>query len=848
MLRIVRTCALVLSIGLACRAPGPTDVVARALPVSAESFEIQVWRAGRTIPPCVPAARRAELDLARSAAMDALAQRPFQESTLGAILRGPETSDELWAAAARAAGKLGIYALVDPIAAELEPGAPPPRVAAARSALHDLYGRWFETTEALAPFRRAVKGGEGTRLLLESQAWEEARSRERLLADLAHDPAGAVAWLGDPDPKVRAGAARLLGGLFARAAPESGTALEALVAHLELELDARAFHDGLEAAVVPLERAEPQNAVLGRLRALLATLVRAPLDPRQPSAAVTLARLPWRDTGALDGAHVLVGLDTLGYALGTLAAGDRARGVNDPDALVVVLGAVRALSDRATAAGLSGALRDSHAREAVFAILSDPAQAPAARSTAAGMLGPFCSGEDGPRLAEVLRDPRADTAVQHALLGSLKVVLAGLPPTDEGARALVGALGELTGAADLDLRRRALALCADPALAGHVQRLDPAFLLRRLAQEQSPESAADLLRLVARIGNAELLGPVLSMPNFDGQAADPERLTLLTTTIEALVQGAPRRAMAAALRLAGSGEEAGNLMRLRHALRLVARLDPAAALALEPTEQRAICDWVWRLSRAGTSPADVVQEGRGFVRRVLDVHLPRAALEPVREAGEFGPFEGAHLAALLRADLFLAGNGGTKSQVEAAFEAAARLAPEGAGPLTLLRDRARFRAAANEGVKAMADYRRLMVDAPETLGLPDLRTAVGLVERLSEPAGRGQPASQREASDLLRRIVERPAWRAEPATVRMQDLRSLVTATVAGRERERLAWLEARLAELPLTQAETPPTTSGAEGEPALWLGLTREPGWLQELLDLRARVRLALRQIDAAG
>jgi hypothetical protein len=851
MLRTTRPALLALALGLACQAPAPapTAVVAGPLPVSAESFEIQVWRAGRTIPPCIPAARRAELEEARAAAMEALMQRPFQESALGALLRQAQGADELWAAAARVAGRLGLYGLAEPIAAELAAGAPPTRMAAARQALHALYGRWFRTADELEPFRRAVRGGEGTRLLLESQAWEEGRSRERLLAQLAHDPVGAVAWLDDPDPRVRAGAARLLAGLFTSGAPESGTALDALIAHLELEPDARAFHDGLDAAIVPLERAEPGSVLLGRLRTQLETLIRAPLDPRQPSAAAALARLPWNTTGALDGAHVLVGLDTLGYALGTLAAGDRARGVNDPDSLVVVLGAVRALSDRATAAGLAASLNSSRVREAVFGILSDPAQASAARSTAAAMLGAFCSGEDGPRLAAVLRDGGAGTAVQHALLGSLRVVLAGLDPDEDGARALVGALGELTGAENLDLRRRALALCADPALAAHVKRLDPAFLLERLTQEQSLESAADLLRLVARIGNAELLGPLLSMPGFDLLAADSERLTLLASTIDALVQGAPRRVMAAALRLAGTGEEAGNLMRLRQALRLVARLDPTAALGLGPVEHRAVCTWVWRLACAGTAPAAILPEGQAFERRLLDVHLPRAGLEAVREAGDVGPFEGAHLAALLRADLFLTVGDGAKAQVEAAFEAAARLAPEGVGTPELLRDRARFRAAASEGVKAMADYRRLIDGSPDILGLPDLRTAVGLVERLSEPAGREQPAARREASDLLRLIVQRPAWRSEPATVRMQDLRSLVLATVGGRDRERLTWLEAELAELPLTQTETPAaTTTGGEGKPALWFGLTRENGWLQELLDLRAKVRLALRQLDTAG
>ena len=49
---------------------------------------------------------------------------------------------------------------------------------------------------------------------------------------------------------------------------------------------------------------------------------------------------------------------------------------------------------------------------------------------------------------------------------------------------------------------------------------------------------------------------------------------------------------------------------------------------------------------------------------------------------------------------------------------------------------------------------------------------------------------------------------------------------------------------LPLTQVE-----SQTPSEPVpLWLGLTREASWFQELLDLRARVRLAQRELEARG
>ena len=52
------------------------------------------------------------------------------------------------------------------------------------------------------------------------------------------------------------------------------------------------------------------------------------------------------------------------------------------------------------------------------------------------------------------------------------------------------------------------------------------------------------------------------------------------------------------------------------------------------------------------------------------------------------------------------------------------------------------------------------------------------------------------------------------------------------------------LADLPLTQLET----QAERDPPPIWFGLTRESGWFQELLDLRARVRLGVRQLETQG
>jgi len=817
---------------------------------AAEDAAVQVWRVGRTIPAGLPAARAAELEVERGRALERLRAQRGVEAYLGELLTDPGVTDELWCAAARTAAALELYPLAADIGVALAPAAEPTRAVAARAALHDLYGRWFTAPEALAPYRESVRAGPGTALLLETGAFEETRSRERLLAELTHDPSGAAAWLADPDPHVRSGAARILGQTFTRAEGAGEGSLDLLIDHLEGEHEPQAFHDGLSACLEPLESFDPDHATLARLRALLLEVARAPAEPRASSAAAALARLSWRTDGARDSAHLMTGIEGLGLLLNSLAEADRVRGACDPDPLVTVFGALRVLCETAVTGGLTEELGASGARASVLAILQDPAQDPAARAAAAGTLGPLTRPSDGALLARVLLDPSATASVKHALLGALRAILPGLRPGDPGADALLAAVAELTGARDADLRRRALALCADARVEPLVRRLDPSFLVARLAVEESAEASAELLGLIRRFGRPDLLGPLLSMERFDALAANPALLDALAQALAVLSEGSSRATMSAAAHLAAVRSEPNALARLRHALALVAALDARAALDLYPEEHRAVAAWTWRIYQAGIPPRDAVPEGLSFEQRLLDVHLVRgqapgqnAAQGAVEPGPSLGAFEAAHLGALLRADLFLGGVGRvTKPQVEAAFEGAAGLAGEPAQGLLVLRDRARFRAAANEGVKALSDYRRLLQSDGELLAIPDLRTAVELLARLGEPGG--DEATAGEACDLLERIVQRRAWRSEPASVRLQDVRDRTRFALEARDAARLRKVEVAFADLPLTQVEPE-----VEREPPpIWRGLTREPAWFQELLDLRSRVRIALRELDAQG
>src|SRR5262245_3078743 len=816
-----------------------------------ESLEARIWRAGRPIPPGLSAARVTELENDRAAAVARLARgwTSTDEARLTLLLASPGTPDELWCAAAQASAALERYDLAPRLATALEPSASARRMVAARTALHALYGRWFQRPSELAPYLGSVTAGPGTRLLLEGGRQEEARSRARLLAELAHRPTSAAAWLADPDPEVRSGAARALAQVFTKEGEDQGEVLEVLIGHLEGEHEAEAFHEGIQACIAPLERSGPDQPSSERLRALLIDIARSEADPRTLSSAQALARLPWRKNGARDLGHVLTGVEALGSMLRGLAAADLERGVNDADTLVGVLSSLRELCEQAAAAGLSDDLRSGSARTSLFEILGEPLQDEAVRASAAAALGPLARTSDAERLADVLDDPAAGAQVKHALLGALAAILPELTPGEPGAEALLAAVAAQTGASDSDLRRRALALFAEPRLEVLVRTLDPSFLIQRLEREEGREATLELLRLIQHFGGPDMLEPLLALERFDRLCSDPATLEALAAVLQHLAGTSGSSAIDAATRMVGVDASDTSLTRLRHALALVSGLDETSAYALDAGQHGRIDSWVWQVVRAGVALRDLAPIGLDFEQRLLDVHLPRA--EANGAGTGLADFERAHLTALLRADLFLGAAGahrrGTKPQVEAAFESAQAHATTPEMRWLVLRDRARFRAAADECVKAMSDYRRLFEAgerADSLPGIPDLRASVELLDRLNEAGGQGRSATAGEACGILRRLIARSAWRAEPAAVRMQDLRDWVRTALESGDAASLRRVDAALSDLPLTQLET----ETEREPPPIWFGLTREAGWFQELLDLRSKARIGLRELEAPG
>jgi hypothetical protein len=181
--------------------------------------------------------------------------------------------------------------------------------------------------------------------------------------------------------------------------------------------------------------------------------------------------------------------------------------------------------------------------------------------------------------------------------------------------------------------------------------------------------------------------------------------------------------------------------------------------------------------------------------------------------------------------------------VEAAYQASLERASCAEERWLVLRDRARFRAATSEGVKALADYRRLVeggAPAEALLSLADLRSACDVLERLDVSAGEGRIVTASESWAFHTRILARPEWRAEPPAVRLKDLELWVEAGLAAGRPDCVERLDEAFSNLPQAHGSDEPRG----GTPPPWLGLTREAEWLRTLWGLRERIRASLRAL----
>jgi hypothetical protein len=785
----------------------------------------------------------AELEAERRVAAADLARDfgPRELEHIAGLLQDEETSPSLWSATANCVAAAGVYELAPLLARALDPSTPGRRRTPARSALHELFGRWFRSSQEVAPYLTAIEAGAGTRLLVAALLAEEERKRAYLFSALEARPGTATSWLEDPDPRIRSGVAGILARRLAVEGPEAG-ALVTLIAHLEGEEDPRAFHETLGACLEVLERLEVDSPESLRLRALLIDLAGQGDDPRAPSVALALARLPWRTQGARDLGHVLTAVDSLGALARSMVAAESGADQDDPDGLVLALTSARQVCLTAKAAGLGADLRDGPARDGLLGLLLDPSFSRAVRAAAAAALGLQATPQEIPPLVGVLSDPGAEPSVRHALLGALEELVLELDPGSETVQQVNRAVASLVASTDVDLRRRALEWLARDEAAPHRRALDPAFLIERLEVETNREASLVLLGLIGRNGTPETLTRLLTAATFESLCSDSALLDGLVQTLLALLRQDDRLCFEVAARLAAVRSDVTHVQCLRHSLALAAALSESQAYALTPAQHLDIAAWVWLALEAGEAPRQL-GGGAPFVARVLELHLPQS---DAAAGGVLSAFERAHLDARLRADLCLFSGGQAragKQEVEAAYQASFERASGAEERWLVLRDRARFRAATSEGVKALADYRRLVeggAPAEALLSLADLRSACDVLERLDVSAGEGRIVTASESWAFHTRILARPEWRAEPPAVRLKDLELWVEAGLAAGRPDCVERLDEAFSNLPQAHGSDEPRG----GTPPPWLGLTREAEWLRTLWGLRERIRASLRAL----
>ena len=816
-----------------------------------------VWRAGRDVLAGVPAARAAEREREREEALGVLglwcerasARREPWLAHLRALLGRTAGAEGLYCAAVRVVGALELYEVAPRIAEELADERPSRRRAAAAAALHRLYGRWFATRAEAEPFLRDVHGGAATRLLVRAALADEEVARARLFDWLRFEPLRALPYLSHADPRVREGAARIV--LQGIAQPDAdGRArdprpvVDALFRMLESEFDARAYDAALEALIAHVQSAPFEAPEVVRLRAVLLDAVRGPADERALATARGIVRLPWPSSEP-EGTDVRAGVEMLGSELESLLLAERELGPMR-DALAGTLEALRALGDRAGARAADG-LRESPAREPVITLLQDPRRAEVVRAAAVGALGMFARVEDLPLVSAVLDEGDAAPSLAHASLGVLRAILPRFDPTDERVRAVLRRVARLTGAADPDLRRRALVLLSDESLAPFVRGLEPDFLVERLGEEQIPDLTNALLVLVGRLGTPATLPKLLALPGFDALASgERARIAELSVALGKLAGGAPDATFAAARRLVAVPDDATRIFRTERALSLVAGLGESEARALSPGEHRAICSWVWTLHAAGISAPDALGQRGDFARRIVSVHLPQSAVAvtSAEDGMQFGEGRRNHLNAVLSSELWERGDRTIDpGAILAAFERAWEFRNVDPGPKLgdlVLRDRARFYITRQDWIAALKDYRTVFRSGG-ALENSDLRAAVAALMGVMGDAPGSRRARAEESVAFLTRLVERASWASEPPAVRMQDLRELGQCALDADRPELYRSLHAMLADMP--DVRTGAVTPDPARPPRPWHGLLREEAWFQELLDLRTKAELKLRE-----
>jgi len=824
------------------------DALAAESPMSALSA--CALRAGRPAPPVVTATRRTEREGMQADALNWLrlrletSERAAWIANLRLLLRQPEadaggnarSAEEIWRATARTVGILRIDELAEELALSLnadEPG----RRAAAQAALFDLHLRWYAD---LSEFMETHADGEA--LCNDPRYYDQLRSkvelaRTRLGEILRLDPQRAFLALSEPDPAVRADAARALGRGAADGRVDRIAAFEQLLEHAEDEVVAVALHAVLESLISMQAGAAPDSPGVKSLRILIAQLILDDNPSTQASVSQACAQLPVAFSLESAGARADGLLFMLDDQLSALVAQG---GLVDDDAMLACLRAALGLCDRARAGGMALGDELNSLRDHLFEVLAWSDSFREVRQAAAQVLGRLTRPKDLVRLSTVMEARTADSELVFGMIGPLADAAAAAEPTDAGAQQTLALLVSWCGHADVDLRGRAIAAVGDERLAELTRGVNTRGFVKQLSRESEPDLQRALLGLLERNGSASVGRDILALPNFDALViGNPALVSSMVRTLGVLAGGDHELLFESANRLLRVEEPATRVRRLIDGIRLMASLSDDEAQLLAREQHAALVEWAMELRAAGSGLVtwDSPSSCAAFLQRLTTLHVPRSMQPGV-------PATGAqeHRLALLLTDLNTLLPGTVPiDEILGHFERAladAEARPEaGLSTAIVLRDRARFHLENESPSLARADYRALFAleDGADSarLDLRDLRAAGELIERI--PGNTALPSltdreAAREAFGVSQRLVERPAWTSETAGLRLADLVDLAERARWARDLGVLQLALEVFAGLPEAAGDTPPQAPVG----SFWAGLATDPQRLAKLLAER--------------
>jgi len=739
-----------------------------------------VLRYGSPVPPGLAATRTKDRRAQRDEGLITLVEQLGEQlpATLDALLADPSTDEDLWFAAAAAAGDVELTRLAPRLAecfAKAEPGSR--RVAAAQRALYAMYGVWLTSAAEVEALAGLVEGPSLAAYREHVRALEE-----QLVTQLprmwAIEQEAALAALSDRSPRVRSAAARALAAAAGAGRVDPTALVDALLERCPLEGDTSVLAALLESIAPSVQGRTPTDERVVALRAHLSAGVRSGPRAIQHVLSRTLALLPFESSAANVPESAASGLRLVVLALERVTEGE----LLDSDVAIGVLASLRSLAGahRARELDLGGTLS-----EPVLALLESEAASRDVRIAAAGALADVGRAVDGLRAARRL-GTITDQAEVGALLAALEILFSE-PDTsavlEGGARAaLVAALAPHTASSEADVRRRALALLTAHAAAPG-ESADVGFLVPRLAAEPVVELRAQVLELLRRHGGPAEFDAMLAHGALGSVATTlPDGPRLVAELAAALPASDVTRRFGAARVLAELRDETLAVASLARAVELGVSSLEAAGIRATAEERAEVVAWTLALRErcgpltrenvAATAPAAPPVLARSVVERLLTDVLPLAAL-PAHTA--------RRALAVLSADARR-----PVAEVDAAFRAAeqAHAADATSAPqerFVVLFEHVRWLAAI-DALDAARERARLLIasgaEATRWLGVAGLRDVLELF-RITEPVDTALAA---ERASILLLLVELETWRALDHAVRLDDAIDLCRAAQASKD------------------------------------------------------------------